>query len=349
VRFAMACWRLQPKSIFVSLPVALMVSSCLLVFCTEASAQSGNGFVISQLDSANGETGNSSTHSFELASSSSSGPVGDGLPAFEDRVRLPEAPDPGEPGGNPERYSVAPTADWRQPAFSRIGIGADLNPLGIGIKSAIVLNPDFDARVMANFFNFNPGRFEVEGFNAYAHLHMASLGATLDCYPFNSVWRLSAGLLLYNGNQLSGTTEVAPGTSFTLDGNVFYSASVNATTGASPVMGTGTLGLHTNRPAAMVSGGFGKFVPRSNRHWSFPVELGVAFTGAPTFNVSPSGWVCKDKAETQCSNIGDPADPVAIEFNNSLQETLTKFRKGLAKVPVYPLFSYSVVYSFNIR
>jgi hypothetical protein len=40
---------------------------------------------------------------------------------------------------------------------------------------------------------------------------------------------------------------------------------------------------------------------------------------------------------------------VAIVFNNALQASLTKWRFDLNKVQVYPLFSYSAVYSFNIR
>ncbi len=34
---------------------------------------------------------------------------------------------------------------------------------------------------------------------------------------------------------------------------------------------------------------------------------------------------------------------------DALQASLAKWRKGLSAVQVYPLFSYSVVYSFDIR
>ncbi|MGA2726597.1 MAG: hypothetical protein ABSE96_02220 [Terracidiphilus sp.] len=107
--------------------------------------------------------------------------------------------------------------------------------------------------------------------------------------------------------------------------------------------------MHRYRPALTLAGGFGKFVPRSDRHWSFPSEFGVAFTGAPTVNVNPGGWICLDQAQTQCSNLSDSANPVTVQFNDALQASLTKWRKDLSAVQVYPLFSYSVVYSFNIR
>jgi hypothetical protein len=202
---------------------------------------------------------------------------------------------------------------------------------------------------MGNFFGYDNGSFEIDGFRVDAKLHLASLATSLDWYPRNSVFRLSTGMLFYNGNQISAKSEIAPGTSFTMGNSIFYSASANAATGATPLTGSGVLGLHTNQPAFTLSGGFGKFVPRSNRHWSFPFELGAVFIGAPTVDVKTAGWVCVDRAQTQCSNVADPANPIAIEFNNALQMQLAKWRKDVSGVEVYPLFAYSVVYSFDIR
>jgi hypothetical protein len=252
-------------------------------------------------------------------------------------------------GGNPERPNIAAPGEWNQPAFSRIGIGADVSPLGIGIKSAIVLDRYLDARLMGNFFNYDSGRFEINGFSVDAKLHMASAAAALDWYPFNSIWRLSPGIIFFNGNQISATAQIAPGTSFDMENQTFYSANSNPATGAVPLTGSGILGLHTHRVAATITGGFGKFVPRSNRHWSFPSEFGVAFTGAPSIAVNMSGWACTDASQTACSNLADPNSPITVEFNRSLQSTLNKWRRDLNKVQIYPIFSYSVVYSFNIR
>lgn len=260
----------------------------------------------------------------------------------------PAAPDPAAYGGR-EKWNVTPSATGYQQPFSRIGIGADINTMGIGIKSAIVLDHAYDARVNLNFLTIDTGRFDVEGFNADVNVHFASAGASLDWYPYSSVWRISPGLLFYNGNQISVKSVIAPGTSFTLDGETFYSASANAVTGATPLTGTGILGLHSTKPAFTIAGGFGKFIPRSNRHWSFPSEFGVAFTGAPSANISVSGWTCLDKAQTRCSDVGSSSNPVGADFNNALNGALTKWRRDLAKVQIYPLFSYSVVYSFNIR
>jgi hypothetical protein len=178
---------------------------------------------------------------------------------------------------------------------------------------------------------------------------MMSAAAALDWYPFGSVFRLSPGVLFVNGNRVTVNTELAPGTSINLGGHDYYSAKANAVTGATPLNGVAKLGLNTTKPAFTVTGGFGKFIPRSNRHWSFPSEFGVAFTGAPSIAVSVAGWACLDAHETNCSDVGNPKNPVAIEFNRDLQTRLTKLRRNLDKVQIYPIFSTSVVYSFNIR
>jgi len=262
---------------------------------------------------------------------------------------LPDPPDPRPSEGGREHFNVTPSAQQHQQPFSRIGIGADVSLLGIGIKEAIVLDQTFDARLMENFFRYDTGRFEIEGFNVDANLHLASAAASLDWYPFNSIWRLSPGVMFYNGNQMSGKLDVVPGTSFSLNDQTFYSAAANPITGATPLAGNAVLKMYGHQPALTLAGGFGRFIPRSERHWSFPSEFGVVLIGAPTISVNTSGWVCQDSAQTQCSNLADPANPVAIAYNTQLKAQLNKWQKDLNKVKVYPIFSYSVVYSFDIR
>ncbi len=274
-----------------------------------------------------------------------------GFDSFGDSSSELSSPMAGEPAagsGEKQRDGLPWEGTRHWGPLSRMSIGADVSPLGIGIKSAVILSEYFDARLMGNFFNYDTGNFELEGFKVDANVHMASLGASVDVYPMNSIWRLSGGLMFLNGNQISATTEIVPGTSFSLDGQNFYSASANPATGATPLTGSGVVGFHSREPALMVSGGFGRFIPRSNRHWSFPAELGVLFMGAPTIDVTTSGWVCKDVKQTKCSDISDSSNPVGQAFNSSLQTQLAKWRKSLGVVTIYPIFSYSVVYSFNL-
>lgn len=268
----------------------------------------------------------------------------------------------------PDAPFAAPVSDFADPApigqrnaepwegvrhygpFSRVSIGADVNPLGIGIKGTTILTEYLDARLLVNFFNFNSGDFDVDTIRANnAELHMFSVGAAVDVYPHNSIWRLSGGLLMYNGNNVSMTANIRAGESVTVNGQNFYSANSNSATGATPLGGSGSLGLNGREPELFLSGGFGRFVPRSERHWSFPAEFGVVFMGAPTINLTTSGWVCTGPKDLNCSNVADPANPVAQQFNTALQTEEAKWRRSLQSFTIYPMFSYSVVYSFDLK
>lgn len=284
---------------------------------------------------------------------SSSDPSSSGSYSSSASSSLPDAPDfafagAPEPGagagaGNPQREGVPWAAVWHQQKFSRIGIGADVSLLGIGIKATTPLDDFIDVRGLFNFFNYNNPRIEVDGFNIYGNLHLSSIAAAADFYPKNSIWRLSAGLFLHNGNRVSVATNVAGGTSFKVDGHTYYSST------ADPASGNAALNLNTLKAEPMFSFGFGRFVPHSNRHWSFPTEFGAIYMGTPSLVVTTAGEVCADKAQTLCSSVNDQSTAVGQAFNSSLNAQLAKWRKDLDKVKFYPIFSYSVVYSFNIR
>lgn len=229
----------------------------------------------------------------------SSGEIGS-----SDAMELVEAPEPAHASDAwEERGHVPWAADEHQQPYSRVGVGVDVSPLGIGIKSAVVLTEYLDGRALVNFFNFDSGNFELEGFRTDARLHLLSAGGVVDAYPMNSFWRVSAGLLVANGNQFSAKAKIVPGTSFSLDGQTFYASTKD------PANGTGVLGMHRHMPSFLASFGFGKFIPRSNRHWSFPSEFGVIFTGSPTINVTTGGSVCQDAALAMCSSVNNSSNP----------------------------------------
>ena len=256
---------------------------------------------------------------------------------------LPAAPEPAPSNGTPQREGVPWAAEWHAVPFSRIAIGADVSLLGIGIKSAVLLDEYFDARVDLNFFSYTSSPIEIDGVRVNGNLHMGSGAAKVDLYPKNSIWRVSAGLMMYNGNRATAALKVVGGTSFTLNNATYYSSN------SDPMTASGDLQFASFKPAPVGSFGFGRFIPRSNRHWSFPTEFGVIYEGSPTLTVNTAGSVCSDKAQTMCSSISDTSSPVGQAFNTNLQAQLNKWRADFDKVKLYPVFSYSVVYSFNIR
>jgi hypothetical protein len=266
---------------------------------------------------------------------------------------LPSSPEPQHPYTPPnppplmrgEKYKAPWQGEEQWGRFSRIGIGADVSTLGVGLKGATILTSTIDLRLMGNFFNWNSASFDIEGTRTHGTVHFASLQTAVDFYPKNSIFRLSAGALLWNANEVNAAGVEDPGTSFTVDGKTYYSSKTD------PVMATGTVGFHTNEPAFTLSGGFGRYVPRSARHWSFPAEFGVVFMGAPSLVINPSGTVCTSAADTPgtCSDVNDTSNPVGAEFNQALDAEEARWRRSLARVTIYPIFSYAVVYSFTIR
>ncbi|WP_263351191.1 hypothetical protein [Acidicapsa acidisoli] len=232
--------------------------------------------------------------------------------------------------------------------LSHVAVGAGISPLGIGLVTAVNLSQHLDLRATGNFFNYST-TFNTNGFNVDAKLNMASAGASVDYYPFHWGLRLSPGILFYNKNGASANAPVAPGSSFTLNDQTFYAATPNAALGRTALTGTGTVGLNATKPAFTMTTGIGNLIPRSGRHWSIPFEIGAAFTGSPTVNMSLTGWACYDQAQTECTNVADPTNPIAVLIQGDLQSQVTKWRNDIEPLKVYPIVSTGIVFNFGVR
>ena len=178
-------------------------------------------------------------------------------------MALPDPPEP-SPAGRDQPFTP-PDMQMHYGRFSRIGVGSGISLLGIGIKGAIILGERLDTRVEGDFYFHDTGRFEIEGFNVDANFHLDTISAKLDWYPTNSVWRITPGVMLFSGERVGANIVINGGTSFSIDGKDYYSATANPVTGATPVNGTVAIGLNPRRPAFTISGGFGKVIPRSRR------------------------------------------------------------------------------------
>jgi hypothetical protein len=257
----------------------------------------------------------------------------------------------GEPApGDGTGGTASPIKNATVPAkpFSRVALGAGISPLGVGLQLATNINQHFNLRGTGSFFNYSTN-FTTQGFTANAKLNLASAGAALDIYPFRAGFRISPGVLFYNGNQLSASSTVAAGTSFTLNNQTFYSANANSSTGATPVNGNAVLGLNTTKPAFTITTGWGNMIPRKGGHWSIPFELGVALAGAPALNVNLTGWACYDQAQTECTNIASTTNPIAIQIQSDLQAQVAKWNNDLNPLKTYPIISVGLAYSFHVR
>ena len=241
--------------------------------------------------------------------------------------------------------AASPTSSTRP--FSKLAFGSGLSPLGVQLSITTNLNSHLNVRTSGNVFSYSTN-FTASGIGANATLDMKSAGTELDFYPFHAGFRLSPGVLFYNGNQVTAAASVAAGTSFTLNGQTYYSANANSSTGATPVNGNALLGLHTTSPAFTITTGWGNTVPRKG-HWSFPFEVGVALTGAPSLKVNLGGWACYDQAQTLCTDITSKTDPIATDIQRNLAVQVAKWTKDIEPLKTYPLASFGVAYSFGLH
>jgi len=240
-----------------------------------------------------------------------------------------------------------PVAVPRPRPFSKVAFGGGTSLLGIQLALTTNLSQHFNLRSTGNVFGYSTS-FTTSGIGADAHLNMKSAGTALDIYPFHKGFRVSPGLLFYNGNRITANASVAAGTSFTLNGQTYYSANANLATGTTPVNGNALLNLHTTNPAFTITTGWGNTVPQKG-HWSFPFELGVAMIGAPSLHVNLGGWACYDQAQSLCTDISSKTDPIAIEIQNNLSAQVAKWTRDIEPLKTYPIASFGVAYSFGLR
>ena len=235
---------------------------------------------------------------------------------------------------------------WSPRPFSRVVFGVGFSPLGVQMALTTNLNQHFNLRGTGNLFSYS-SNFTTNGIPASAKLNLKSAGTAVDIYPFHKGFRISPGLLFYNANQATADAKIPGGTSFTLNNQTYYSANANPATGVRPVDGTGQMSLHTTNPAFTITTGWGNTLPRKG-HWSFPFEVGFAFTGAPSVKANLNGWACYDNAQTLCTDINSKTDPIALEIQSNLQTQVAKWTHDIEPLKTYPIASFGVAYSFGL-
>lgn len=231
-----------------------------------------------------------------------------------------------------------PAAPNTMKPFSHIAFGGGISPLGVNMAMATNLNRYINLRGTGNIFNYTVNNFTTNGFTANGKLNLASAGTSIDIYPFpNHGLRFSPGVLFYNQNGLAANATVAAGQSFTLNSVNYYSSASN------PVTATASLGLNTHKQAFTATTGWGNMISRRGGHWSFPVEIGAAFTGSPSLNMTIAGTAC-DQTGVYCVDV---AQNQQIQAN--LQAQIAKYQNDIDPLKVYPIASFGLAYSFNTR
>lgn len=229
--------------------------------------------------------------------------------------------------------AAAPAHETATKAFSAVGVDVKIGAGGIGFDIATPLARKFNLRGTGSFFKYNTSI--TENYVTYGgDIQLASGALSLDWFPFGGGFRLSAGVVAYNGNELTGRASINPNDSFTLNGTTYYSSATD------PAHASATLRLGA-KAGPQFGIGWGNIVPRkANKHFSVPIELGFIYVGYPNVDLGFTGSTCNSFG-TDCQTVEN--NPT---FQQDLDAQKNKYRDDLSPLRFYPIASIGFGYKF---
>jgi hypothetical protein len=229
--------------------------------------------------------------------------------------------------------ATRPTSASTYRSFPGIGVGFKIGLLGPGVEAAVPLGRHFNVRGGGNFFSYTD-TLTSSGITYNANLRFRSAEASLDWFPWAGGFHISPGALLYNGNQVTGGANVPGGQTFTLNSQDYTSSATD------PVTGTGSLTFAKSAPKITV--GWGNLVPRGERHFSFPFEVGFAYVGYPKFQLNLQGTACYNYQGTPyCDNVATDSN-----IQSNLATEIQKINKDAAPARFFPILSQGFAVRF---
>jgi hypothetical protein len=217
--------------------------------------------------------------------------------------------------------------------LTRLSLGGSVSTLGTGGELATNLPYRIDLRLVGNFFDFN-WKMTDSGFYVVVNTELANTGVLADYYPWKSL-RISPGVLFYNTDRIRGDVQAQPGATFTIN-NVNYSSQ-----DSNPIHGTGRLLLGGR--GFMATAGWGHYVARGEKSWSFPFEAGVALIDTPSATFNLQGNVCNAQ--------GLDCQPAATfpGFQSNLAAQVATWNNDVKPFHIYPVVEGGVAYTFRYR
>lgn len=253
------------------------------------------------------------------------------LPAAPQALSSSLGPPDSRPPASLAAVGATPTRPVTRP-FSAVGIAAKLGISGIGFDIATPLSDRFNLRGGASFFGISTST-PVDGIIVNGTLDLRNVAATVDFFPWRNAFRMSAGVTLYNNNNLDGTASVPGGQTFKLD-DVTYLSSLK-----DPVTGTAHLKFG-NRVAPRLTIGAGNIVPRGSRRFSFPFEAGFQYIADPTVALNLAGSVTDELGQDHSINEDPSTRANVVAEQNDLTNSLTPLR-------FFPILTIGFSYKFG--
>jgi hypothetical protein len=239
-----------------------------------------------------------------------------------------------QPSASRPLASAATSGAVATRAPGRIGVDVHVGINGIGGDVALAVAPHFNVRLGGQFFAYSDS-FQEEGANVNANLRLGGGRASLDWFPFHNGFHVSPMVVFLNQTNVRATVIVPAGETISLDDGDYVSSN------ADPLHGSASIGVWKTSPGLMI--GYGNIIPRSGKHFSFPVEVGFYYVGQPTLKVDFSGSAC-DPTEPQplgCQPVQDDAG-----FQHDLAAFIRRNNNNLSYASFLPVASFGVGYSF---
>jgi hypothetical protein len=212
------------------------------------------------------------------------------------------------------------------------GIGVKGSLLGGGVEAAARVSHRTNLRAGFNMISYSR-TFNKDGVAYDGQFGFKTVEAHYDIFPFAGAFHVSPGVLIYAGTPITATATVPANQSFSLGSTTYISDS------AAPVSGNGNIKF--NQAAPMATIGWGNLVPRkSSKHFSIPLELGVAFQGSPKATLNLAGSVC-DPGPVNCRTIASDSTVQAniVSEQNKINNSMRFFKE-------YPIISVGFGYKF---
>lgn len=214
----------------------------------------------------------------------------------------------------------------------RVGAAVKFSTYGGGAEVAVSVTQRTNVRAGFNIFSYSRG-FDKDGIHYDGQLDFRTFEAHYDIFPWAKSFHISGGVLVYLTDPVTAKSHVPAGQSFTLGGVGFISDPTD------PVTGAGKIVFH--RAAPTITFGFGNLVPRSeNKHFTIPIEFGIAFQGSPRSTLTLAGSAC-DTTGLGCRAVA--TDPT---IQSQIIAEQNKINSDMSFFKVYPIISVGFGYKF---
>lgn len=242
----------------------------------------------------------------------------------------------GQPGSSSDAEKPQPTMSYSGPSSGgdegHFGVGVKVGLLGAGAEVAARVTHRSNVRAGFNVLGYSRN-FSKDGVNYDGHLDFRTFEAHYDFFPWAGSFHVSPGLVAFVGDPIKARAFVPGSQSFTLGGQQYFSDPT------APTSATGKINFN-NSVAPAITVGFGNLIHRDSKHFSVPVELGVAFQGSPQTTLAFTGNVC-DAPGINCRPVASDATVQA----NVISEQ-GKINHSLSPIKVWPIISVGFGYKF---